>query len=67
VHVEEARGVSDRAREIVDQNRRRRRGDDDFGAGAVRRGRKHLALEVDDFRHAFEHNAGSGNHGRHVP
>ena len=55
-----------RAGEIVDQDRRRRRGDDDIGPDAFASRRQHLALELDHFRHAFEHEACAGQCGSHV-
>ena len=66
MHVEKALGVVDRAGEIVDQDRRCGRGDDGVGRDAFRGRRQHLALELDHFRHAFEHHAGAGQRRCHI-
>ena len=66
VHIEKAVGMFDRAGEVVDQDGRCGRGDDDVRPDAFRGSRQHLALEVDHFRHAFEHDACAGECGSHV-
>ena len=66
VHIEEALGALDRARDIVDQDGRCGRSDDRIGRDAFRGCGQHLALEVDHLGHALEHDAGAGERRRHV-
>ena len=63
--VEEAFRMRDRARQIVDQDRRCGRGDDRLRAGKRGRARQRLALEIQHLGDAFEdHRCGRERRGR---
>ena len=66
MHIEKAFWVFHGAREIVDQDGRSGRGNDDVGPDAFGRRRQHLALELDHFGHAFEHQACAAQRGGHI-
>ena len=60
VRVEEALGMIDGGREVIDQNGGRGRCDDRRGSGELRGARQRFALEIEHFRHAFEDDRGGG-------